>query len=135
MNDTLAVRLLLSRRGLMNQEELAEKAGIRRGYISELETGKATNPTVGVVERLSEALGVRPEYLACWSDDPLGETSPGLSLGEGRVIYDVATPRERRLIQEVLDLFSDLSSERQELALRLLEELTSAQRSRIVGAE
>lgn len=131
MNDTLAVRLLLSRRGLMNQDELAERAGIRRGYISEIETGKATNPTVSVVERLAAALGVRPEYLVGWSDDPLGESS-GVGIAEERVVYDVTTPQERRVIQEVLDLFGDLSPERQGLALRLLEELTSAQRPRII---
>lgn len=76
MNNTLATRLLLSRHGVMNQIELASKAQVKRGYISDIERGAATNPTIKVIEALAEALGVRPEYLAGWSDDPLGEDRP-----------------------------------------------------------
>lgn len=131
MNDTLAERLLLSRRRLMNQDELARQANIRRGYISDIERGAATNPTVKVVEALAKALGVRPEYLVGWSDDPLGE-SRGPSIGEGRVVYQVGSPTEYRLVQEMLELFTELSSENQRMLLQLADQLRRANHARVV---
>lgn len=132
MNDTLATRLLLSRHNLMNQGELAHQAGVKRGYISDLERGVATNPTINVVKALAEALGVRPEYLACWSDDPLGE-SRGPSISEGRVVYQVGSPTEYRLVQEMLELFTELSSENQRMLLQLAEQLRRVNSVRVVG--
>lgn len=131
MKDSLARRLLLSRRGVMKQEELAESAGIRRGYISDIERGAAVNPTIDVIKRIADALGVRPEYLAGWSEDPLGEDLPS-NVAEGRVIYDATSPQERRRIQEMIEIMHDLTPDRQELAVRVLEEFRNAQRVRIV---
>lgn len=132
MNDTLADRLLLSRRRVMNQEELARLAQVRRGYISDIERGASTNPTIRVIEALAAALGVRPEYLAGWSDDPLGEDRPP-SLAEGRVVYQVDTPSQYRLVQDLLDVFGELSPESQRLLLQLAEQLRRANSVRIVG--
>ncbi len=44
-------------RGL-TQEELAKRAGIGRPYLTLLERGYRTNPTVPVRKRLARALGV-----------------------------------------------------------------------------
>lgn len=44
------------------QEKLAFEAGVKRAYISEIEAGKR-NPTLGIVERISSALGVEPSDL------------------------------------------------------------------------
>lgn len=132
MNNTLATRLLLSRHGVMNQIELASKAQVKRGYISDIERGAATNPTIKVIEALAEALGVRPEYLAGWSDDPLGEDRPP-SLAEGRVVYQVDTPTQYRLVQDLLDVFGELSPESQRLLLQLAEQLRRANSVRIIG--
>jgi len=41
----------------LSQEKFAFEAGIHRTYVSDLERG-ARNPTITVVERLAEALGV-----------------------------------------------------------------------------
>lgn len=41
----------------ITQAELAERAGISRTYLSQLETGVSANPTHAIVQRLSEALG------------------------------------------------------------------------------
>jgi transcriptional regulator with XRE-family HTH domain len=38
--------------------ELAQKANVPAGYISELETGKKANPGLDVLRRLAKALGV-----------------------------------------------------------------------------
>lgn len=43
--------------------ELARKAGVSRTYISELESGKATVPSLAVVTALAKALGVSPAVL------------------------------------------------------------------------
>jgi transcriptional regulator with XRE-family HTH domain len=132
MNDSLATRLLLSRHNVMTQKELARRAGIRRQYIGEMEQGIASNPTIDVISKIAEALGVRPEYLVGWSDDPLGEDRPA-NVAEGRVVYDAVSPQERRRVQEVVDIMHDLPADRQELAIRVLEEFRNAQRVRIVG--
>jgi transcriptional regulator with XRE-family HTH domain len=42
----------------MKLRELAEKAEVRSGYLSELEAGKKTNPSLDVLKSLARALGV-----------------------------------------------------------------------------
>lgn len=44
------------------QEQLAFEAGIKRAYLSEIESSKR-NPTLDVVEKLAVALGVPPAQL------------------------------------------------------------------------
>ena len=46
----------------MSQEELAFRAGMKRSYLSDLERG-TRNPTVRVLGRLAQALGIQPEVL------------------------------------------------------------------------
>ena len=41
-----------------SQEEYADRAGIHRTYVSDIERGRR-NPTVTVVEKLAKPLGVR----------------------------------------------------------------------------
>jgi transcriptional regulator with XRE-family HTH domain len=41
-----------------SQEEFADRAGIHRTYVSDLERG-ARNPTITIVERLAKALNVK----------------------------------------------------------------------------
>lgn len=50
------IRDLRAERGL-NQEELAEKVGVFRTYMSRIETG-AANPTLTMIYALADALGV-----------------------------------------------------------------------------
>lgn len=45
-----------------SQEELADRAGLHRTYISGVERG-VRNPTITVVARIAEALGVEAVYL------------------------------------------------------------------------
>lgn len=134
MNTTLGDRLLLARRQLdMNQDTLAEQASVNRTYISSLERGNADNPTKEIIEALASALGVRPEYLAGWTEDPLGEDRPA-SLAEGRVVYQVANPVEYRQVQELLDLWQDLTPEDQRMILEMAQHLRRVGNARIIGS-
>jgi transcriptional regulator with XRE-family HTH domain len=44
------------------QEQLAFEAGVKRGYVSEIENGKR-NPSLDVVEKIADALGLKPAKL------------------------------------------------------------------------
>lgn len=46
----------------MSQEELALDAGMKRGYVSDLERG-TRNPSVRALGRLAEALRIEPKAL------------------------------------------------------------------------
>jgi transcriptional regulator with XRE-family HTH domain len=133
--NTFAQRLLLTRRDEeMNQDDLALKAGVSQSTISRIERGVLEDIPLTTIEALAKALGVRPEYLAGWSDDALGEDRPA-NVAEGRLVYDAATPEERQLIQEALELLHELSPEYQRLALQLLGTFRKAQNVRIIGDE
>lgn len=132
MNSTIANRVLLCRRDLKwDQEELARLANVSRAYVSDLERGKTTNPTMGVIEALAKALGVRPEYLTGWTDDALGEDRPS-SMDEGRIVYQVE-PGQYRQVQELLDLYAELGPEDQRIILDLAQRLRRAGDVRIIG--
>lgn len=57
--EKIAMRLkqLRAKRG-WTQEQLAEKAGINRGYLARLETGRH-DPTITTLEKLAKALRVK----------------------------------------------------------------------------
>ena len=134
METTLGQRILLSRRDLdLNQEDLADRAGVSRPYISNIERGYLTNPTIDAVQAIAGALGVRPEYLLGWTEDPLGEDQPA-SLAEGRVVYQVASPVEYRQVQELLDLWQDLTPEDQRMILEMVQHLRRVGNARIIGS-
>ena len=42
-----------------SQEELAEKSGVSRGIISQLETGKAKEVKLGTLRKIAKALDVK----------------------------------------------------------------------------
>jgi len=45
-----------------SQEEFADRAGLHRTYISDIERG-ARNPTITVVQKIADALGVKASTL------------------------------------------------------------------------
>lgn len=51
------LRKLRTDRGL-SQAELGAKAGVTDAYIAQLEKGKKSNPSLDVLKRLANALGV-----------------------------------------------------------------------------
>ena len=127
MATVLADRLLLSRRDVdITQEDLAEQAGnVSAAYISSLERGKVTNPSVEVISALAAALGVSPAYLLGWTDAPL----PGdLAIAEGAAVYTV-----NPAIQAMIDLYEDLDPANQSIALEIINTLRRSQHARVVG--
>lgn len=42
----------------LTQEQVAERAGLRQGAISNLESGRVPNPTIDTLEKLAHAYGV-----------------------------------------------------------------------------
>jgi len=59
----VGANLRRAREGLgISQEELADRAGLHRTYVSGVERG-VRNPTVTVLEKLAKALKVKPSTL------------------------------------------------------------------------
>lgn len=110
--NTFAQRLLLSRRDVgMNQDDLALKAGVSQSTISRIERGVVEDIPFTTIEALAKTLGVRPEYLTGWTDDPLGEGSTISSAADGRIVYQVASPGEYRAMQELLAIWPELTED------------------------
>lgn len=112
----------------MDQEELARRSSVDRSYISAIERKRKQNPSIEVVEALAKALGLRPEYLVGWSDDALGEGD----IVEGRVLYQTANQGEYRALQDLLDIWPELSEEDRRFLLDLAIKLGRAKNVRII---
>lgn len=115
--------VLLSRRDQgIKQDELADAAGVSRAYITNIEAGRGENVGVAVIFRIAEKLGVTVPYLLGLDESPLGEPDVAV-LAEQRGEYiavDVETREQRRVLQQVVDLFVGMSPEAQGHALRYL---------------
>lgn len=119
----LAWRLLRSRRDLeWHQEDLAEKSGISRTYISEIERGRITNVGIEAIFALAAALGVTPQYLLGLDDDPLGEGDAAvLKEQSGEYIaVDADTDEERQQLRRLIEDFTALAPRDRTLALAYL---------------
>lgn len=55
---------------LLSQTQLAKKTGVTQGYISQIETGEK-EPTVRLLKRIAEVLGVSPGELLTESDSEI----------------------------------------------------------------
>lgn len=121
MLGVLAKRLLLARKDLdWNQIELAERSGVSRQYIGDLENGRVVNPTIDIIAALAGALNIPAAHLAGWEDDPSGEGATPVQM----------EPR----LQEIVDLFEDLDPAGQVAAREILRTLRSTQHVRVIGS-
>jgi transcriptional regulator with XRE-family HTH domain len=73
------------RRAHLSQKELAALAEINRTYLSQLENGRSS-PTLAVLNRIAQALGVRPADLIPEAS-AAGESAPQYETGTGEGIY------------------------------------------------
>ncbi len=55
----------------LSQEDLADRAGIHRTYVSQLERG-IKSPTLGVLIKIAKALNTKPSLLVSVFEDQLG---------------------------------------------------------------
>jgi transcriptional regulator with XRE-family HTH domain len=55
----------------ISQEELAHRADLHRTYVSQLERG-LKSPSLGAIEALAAALGLRPHELVRAAEDAVG---------------------------------------------------------------
>lgn len=71
-NQRMGQRIALLRKAAgMNQEQLAEKAGIGRGHLSRIEAGKY-EVTLWIVQAIAEALGMTVDII----DERLADLAP-----------------------------------------------------------
>lgn len=54
----------------MTQDDLAKASGLDQTTISDLETGRNTNPRLDTIRRLAQALGIRPVQLRFEAPEP-----------------------------------------------------------------
>lgn len=131
-------RILLSRRDLnWNQEELGKKSGVSRGHIAKMERGEVSNPSIDVLFRLADALGVSRAYLLGFTEDPLFELpaeseseTANASLKQSPTIERAKSPSYRTLGAELLDIFDQLSTESQNILLAIADKLRNADEPR-----
>lgn len=131
---TFSDRLHQARRDLRwDQNDLAAKSGISRGYISEIERGIKKNVGVEVVIALAAALGVSVPYLLGLSDDPLGEGNDKVLKEQSAeyVVFEVDDAGQRRTLQQLIDEYTALSPRNQRQALsylRMMRQLEEEER-------
>lgn len=123
---TLSDRLHLLRRDMKwDQSELAERSGVSRGYISEIERGVKQNVGVEVVFALAEALGVSVAYLLGVTESPLGESDAKVmkEMAGEYVTVDVDSDEERRLVRTLIAEFNALPRRAQMAAIEIIRTL------------
>ena len=114
MGTILSRRLRICRHDLsLQQDDLAERSGVSRSYISDIERSKIQNVGVEVVDALAKALGVNAAYLIGWSEETGGD-SPHVREGDSL--------RAR----ELLDIFDGLGEYDQTSLLRIAKALRNA---------
>jgi hypothetical protein len=84
------------------------------------------------VEALAKALGVKPEYLLGWTDDPLGEGDTLSDAAEGRIVYQVTSLGEYRAMQELLGIWPELTDEDRRFLIDFAGKLRRATNVRII---
>lgn len=116
----------------MTQGELADRSGVSRSYIAQVERGDITNIGIEPLTALAKALGVTVGYLIGETEDVPGDDELD-AVSEGRAVYVVRDMEEHRLVQELFTLFQGLKPADQRLALSFLRRM--AGEARVIGDE
>lgn len=54
----------------MSKTDLANASGVERSYFSNIASGRTSNPTIGTIEAIADALNTTPAYLLGWTEHP-----------------------------------------------------------------
>lgn len=95
------------RRG-MTPSGAAEKAGISRGRISDLKTGKSETMLASTVKKLADALGVSFEYLMYGEDNSGRVISVNLDKKMPELRHVFAKFTERELVYWISEMTAEL---------------------------
>jgi CheY-like chemotaxis protein len=95
-----SARMWRSRRGI-SQEELAERAGLHRTYVSDIERG-ARNPSLESINKLADALGISiAAFFSATPDAPAGRRAPSANAA-GEILFVEDDPHDVELTLDAL---------------------------------
>lgn len=136
MQITFAERVLLARKWLnINQDELAQRAGISRTYVSKIETGATPYVMTDVAIRLAEALQVNLGFLLGLTDIPSDDPGTPIQATESTITFEVKDKDLRRMTQELFAILVELAPEDRRLVFDMAERIWRSEKRepRIVG--
>ena len=127
---TLGQKVRIERATLgLSQAELAERVGVSRQYVSDIERDSETiNIGNKTVLSLADALGVSPAYLMGLSDNPL----QGIEDDEETPLASMP-PWAAGIGKELLDIFQNLPANDQAMLLTIAKRLRAADTPRVIG--
>jgi transcriptional regulator with XRE-family HTH domain len=127
---TLGQKVRIERATLgLSQAELAERVGVSRQYVSDIERDSETiNIGNKTVLSLADALGISPAYLMGLTENPLqgiedDEEAPSASM----------PPWAAGIGKELLDIFQNLPANDQAMLLTIAKRLRAADTPRVIG--
>lgn len=131
--NTTGKRVRILRQDLgMDQKELSlelKKVGVDVGQttVSRIERD-VSDPGSSVIAAIAKVLGTTTDYLLLLTDDPLPPKESSDS-------FDLDDDVDRQLLRQLIDEFSALPREEQDLLVRIAETIRTSSKPRIIGAE
>lgn len=140
MDDSLGKRIRISRKDLhLTQHQLAEKSGVSRSYIGNLEKDSTSDIGSDIILKLANALGVAPTYLMGVEEDPLygipeeeEEEKPKLIRETAaNAAYTVANAE----VELLITIYQLLNAEKRQILLNMAKVLRDADKPHIIGTD
>lgn len=76
----------LRKKNKMTQEELGARVGLQKSAIAKYESGRVTNIKRSTIDKMAQALGVRPSYLMGWDGDVYKDPNTGKIITWGNAV-------------------------------------------------
>lgn len=113
-----------------SQERLGEVIGVSRSAVNKYEMGVVTDLKASQIELMAAALGVSPEYLVCWTDDPTIVKNSASNIHNSAVVQ--GNSATTLIVKNGRAIERELSDEEIEL-LRILDVLSVRDRTRLLA--